>query len=565
MLLFKIIKKEILRFARDDKSSVEILSHSERCEESRLAKFLFFLAITCFFSSCLPITEKADFTFINGSEPESLDPAIITGQPEGRIVLALFEGLLAHNPKGEPIPGVAESWEISSDGKHYTFHIRTNAKWSNGDPLIADDFVKSWKRTLEPETASEYAYQLYYVQNAEAYNSGKLKDFSQVGVHSPNPATLEVDLTNPTPFFLDLCAFPTLMPVHMKSIEQDNDKGDWIKPGHLISNGAYLLEEWRINHKIRIRANPNYWDRDHVYLKTIDILPTSQANTAYNLYHSGMADLILDKGLVPSMLLDALHDRPDFHTSPFLGNYFYRFNVTKKPFNDVRVRKAFALAINKKRLVEKVTRAGEQIADSLVPPGIPGYTSPKGLGYDPEEARHLLAEAGYPNGNGFPSVSLLYNSKSEQNEGIATEIQDMLKKELGIHIELAQQEWKVYLNSMSSLDYDFCRASWVGDYNDPNTFMDMFVTGGGNNRTGWSNAKYDSLIHAAAAELDSKKRMETFQEAEKILCSEELPIIPLYYYVGIQFYDPTKITGIESNVIDEHPLKYIRKLEAKNK
>ncbi len=509
-------------------------------------------------SSCAPSERKADFTFLNGTEPESLDPAIITGQSEGRIISALFEGLTAHDPQACVVPGVAERWKISSDGKRYTFHLRSNAFWSNGDPLTARDFVDSWRRTLDPTTASEYAYQLYYIRNAEAFNAGKLEDFSQVGVHATDNHTLIVELSNPTPFFIDLCGFPTLMPLHVKSIEKHGD--NWIKPGNLISNGAYILEDWRINHRIRLRANPHYWDRSHVDLQTVDILPTNKANTAFNLYHSGAADLLLDKGLVPVMLLDSLRKRADFHTSPFLGNYFYRFNVTRKPFNDPRVRKAFAMATNKQRIVHEITRAGEQPADSLVPHGIPGYTPPQGLSYDPETARKLLSEAGFPDGKGFPSIFLLFNS-SDQNEAIATLIQDMLKKELSISVQLSQQEMKVYLNSMSRLDYDFCRASWVGDYNDPNTFLDMFVTNGGNNRTGWSNAKYDSLIRMAAAELNPQKRMEIFQQAETILCRDELPILPLYYYVGIQFYDAAKITGIHPNVLDDHPLKYIRRIK----
>jgi oligopeptide transport system substrate-binding protein len=494
---------------------------------------------------------------MNGAEPESVDPAIVTGQPEGRLVLALFEGLVAHNPKAEPVPGVAERWEISPDGRKYTFYLRPNAKWSNGDPVTAADFYESWKRTLTPETTSEYAYQLYYIRNAEDFHSGKLKDFSQVGLQVIDERTLEVNLTSPTPFFLDLCAFTTLMPVPIKIIQKYGDD-DWIKPDYIVSNGPYRLKEWRINHRVRLEINPHYWDHANVGLKIIDALPTSQASTAYNMYHSGAADLILDKGLVPGNLLSVLRNRPDFHSSPFLGNYFYRFNVTRKPFNDARVRRAFALAINKKRIVEKITRAGEQIADSLVPPGIPGYVSPPGLGYDPAAARKLLEEAGYPDGKGFPTISLLFN-QSELHQPIATEIQAMLKAELGIPVELHQQEWKVYLNSMSSLDFDLARGSWVGDYNDPNTFMDLFVTGGGNNRTGWSNAKYDALIRAAALEVNPERRAKIFQEAETILCKEELPIIPLYYYVGIQFYDSQKITGIEPNVLDNHPLKYIRK------
>jgi oligopeptide transport system substrate-binding protein len=519
---------------------------------------LFFLCLL--FTSCGPTRERADLVLLNGAEPESLDPSIITGQPEIRAVLCLFEGLTAHDPKAQIVPGVAKSWEISPDGKRYLFQLRSDARWSNGDPVTAFDFVRSWERTLSPSLASEYAYQLFYVKNAEDFNSGKLKDFSKVGVRALDALQLEVQLTNPTPFFLHLCAFVTLMPVHLKSIEEHGDQ--WIKPGILVSNGAFKLEEWRINDRIRLRANPHYWDSSNVSLKTVDILPTVQANTAFNLYYTGAADLILDKGLIPSMLLDSLRTRPGFHTSSYLGNYFYRFNVNRKPFNDARVRKAFVQAINKQRIVTKVIKGGEQIADSLVPPGIPGYIPPKGLAYDPAAGRKLLAEAGYPNGKGFPAVSLLYN-KSEQHEAIATEVQDMLQTELGIKVQLTQQEWKVYLNSMGSLDYDFCRGSWIGDYNDPNTFLDMFVTGGGNNRTGWSNAEYDRLIKKAAEELNPEKRAEIFQKAERILCTDELPIIPIHYYVAIQLYDPAKISGFEPNVLDEHPVKYIRKLQDK--
>jgi len=515
------------------------------------------LLLCLFLPACHPSERRADLVFLNGTEPESLDPAIFTGQPEGRLAAALFEGLTAHNARAEPVPGVAERWEISDDGKRYTFHLRADARWSNGDIVTAHDFVRSWERTLNHETASEYCYQLFYIRNAEAYNSRKLKDFSQVAVRALDDRTLELELNHPTPFFLDLCGFPTLMPVHMRSLQEHGD--DWIKPGRLVSNGAYMLAEWRMNHRIRLRANPHYWDRANVGLAVVDALPVSQASTGYNLYHSGAADLILDKGMVPTLIIHELRQHPDFHKSSFLGNYFYRFNVTRKPFTDVRVRKAFAMAIDKRRLVEKISRAGEQTADALVPHGIPGYTPPKGLGRDPAGARKLLAEAGFPDGKGFPRVSLLYN-ESEQHQAIATEIQDMLKKGLHVEVELRQQEWKVYLSSMSSLDYDFCRGSWVGDYNDPNTFLDMFVTNGGNNRTGWSNAKYDTLIRAAGQELDPQKRMKIFHEAETILCQDELPILPLYYYVGIQFYDNRKFTGIEPNVLDDHPLKYIRKI-----
>jgi oligopeptide transport system substrate-binding protein len=277
--------------------------------------------------------------------------------------------------------------------------------------------------------------------------------------------------------------------------------------------------------------------------------------TAFNFYATGLADLMLDKGLAPPSLMSELKHRPDFHAAPFLGNYFVRFNVSRKPFNDPRVRLAFSLVIDKPYLCETITRAGEVPAASLVPPGTAGYQPPPGLERDVQRARKLLAEAGYPGGTGFPIVYYLYKGDSEVDQSIAVELQAMFRRELGITIQLQQQEWKVYLNSLSALDYDLCRSSWVGDYKDPNTFLDMFVTGGGNNRTGWSNHRYDELIASAARELDPQRRFDIFREAERMLIVEEAPICPLFYYVGIQFYDATRLGGIEANLTDEHPLK----------
>ena len=503
-------------------------------------------------SGCGRQMHRGDLVFLNGAEPETLDPALITGQPEGRVANALFEGLTTFDASAKPKPGVAERWEISPDGRSYTFHLRDNARWSNGEPVTASDFVASWRRTLAPETASEYAYQLYYIRNGKAFNEGKLTDFSQVGVQAPDPQTLTVTLENPTPFFLDLCAFATLLPVHIPTVEQYPD--DWTKPGKLVGNGAFMLTEWRINDRIRLVKNPYYWNRDAVKMSSVDVIPIAKANTAFNFYAAGQADLMMDKGLVPTQLLGELKKRPDFHAAPFLGSYFLRFNCTRPPFNDARVRKAFSLVIDKRLIVERITRAGEVTADSLVPPGTAGYQPPAGLSRDVARARGLLTEAGFPAGRGFPRVTYLY-SEGEMNEGIAVEIQGMFKRELGVTIDLQRQEWKVYLRSMSSLDYDLCRSSWVGDYNDPNTFLDLFVTDGGNNRTGWSNLEYDRLIAQAGRELDPDRRFALFRQAEAILISAEAPICPLYFYVGVQFYDAEKLGGIQANLLDEHPIK----------
>jgi oligopeptide transport system substrate-binding protein len=507
-------------------------------------------------ASCGEHAKRADLVFVNGAEPETLDPAIITGQPEGRVVNALFEGLCAYDENGQAVPGVAERWEVSPDGKTYSFHLRADAKWSDGTPLTAEDFVRSWQRTLTPLTGSQYNYQLFPIKNAQSFAEGKFTDFSLVGVRAADALTLVVELENPTPYFIQLCAFPTLHPVPVRLIEKFGD--DWVKPGNLVGNGAYALESWRINDKIRLRKNPHYWDRANVSLETIDVLPISDANVAFNFYASGLADLLMDKGLAPPALLEDLKKREDFHAAPFLGIYFLRYNSAKGPFTDERVRQAFSLAVDKKRIVEKITRAGELAAPGFVPLGIPGYAGTEGLAFDPKEAKRLLAEAGYPGGKGFPNATYLY-SKSELNEAVAVELQSMWREELGVNVNLARQEWKVYLNSLSLLDYDIARSSWVGDYPDPNTFLDMFLTGGGNNRTGWSSAEYDRLIAESARELDPARRFAILRQAEDLLVQKAVPICPVYYYVGIQLYDPAKLGGIRANVLDEHPLRRIHR------
>jgi oligopeptide transport system substrate-binding protein len=512
------------------------------------------VAVVIFLLSCCGcerFPKAADFTFINGAEPESLDPAVVTGQPEERLCMALFEGLTSRNGHGEIEPGMAERWEISPDGKTYTFHLR-EAHWSNGDPVTAFDFFRSWKRVLDPQTAARYVEQLYYLENAEQYNHGAMTDFSKVGVQAIDIKTLRVRLKQPTPFFLQICAFMTLLPVHFPSIEQWGE--DWIKPGKLVSNGAYELEDWRIDDRIRLRANPWSWRKNQVHLPVIDVLPTSQATTAFNLFYSGKVDLVLDKGLIPTFLIPSIKKKPYVHSTPFLATYFYRFNTTRPPFNNRLVRKALDLAIDKRRIVEKITQAGEQPAGSFTPPGMPGYRPPAGLEYNPAEARRLLAEAGFPDGQGFPPFSILYNS-SEINEQIAVEVQAMWHDQLHLRVHLRTEEWKVYLGSLQKLDYDVARSTWVGDYDDPNTFLGCFLSTSGNNNTGYENPRFDHLINEANRQTNPARRFQLMREAESLLVEQDLPLAPLYHFVGITLYDGTKWKGIEPNLVDEHPLR----------
>ncbi len=495
---------------------------------------------------------------VNGAEPESLDPAIITGQPDARVVLSLFEGLTRYDPRtGKGIAGLAERWDISPNGQVYTFHLRSNIVWSTGEPITAHDFVYSWLRALDPYTASDYAGQLFFLENAEEYNSGQLKDPSLVGVHAVDEHTLRVNLKTPCLFFLDLCAFQTLAVVPRKAIDAYGDR--WIMRRPLPVSGAYLLEDWRIHDKIRIRKNPRYWDAANTRNEIVDILPVDSASIAMNLYLTGQADIIWDKSVLPTELLDVLIKRPDCHSFPFLGNYFVRMNLTRKPLDDVRVRKALALSIDKSHLVERICRAGEKPATHFTPDGIAHYAPPTGLGYDPDHARQLLSEAGYRDGRNFPVLEYMFNS-SRQNEQIAIELQGMWRKELGIRVELRQVEWKVYLVAQSGLDYDLSRSSWIADYNDPNTFLDMWTSHNGNNRTGWKNPDYDKLLQQANSQTDIDQRARLLAEAETLLVREALPVLPLFYYVGIVFFDERTIDGIYPNVIDEHPIAAIARL-----
>lgn len=504
-------------------------------------------------------------TIVNGGEPESLDPHIIVAQADMRIVSGMFEGMTRTEPvEGRAVPGLAERWEISPDGRIYTFHLRTNLTWSTGEPITSADIIYSWIRELDPATASEYAGQFYYIKNAMGFNTGKIKDPSLVGVHALDKFTVQVELDHPTSFFLDICAMPLACIVPRQTIEKYGDH--WLNAKPLPVSGPYELVAWRVNDKVRLKKNPRYWDAANTQSEIIDILPIGTPNTALNLYERGQADIVWDKELIPSELVDVLLKRPDFHPYTYLGTYFFRFNVTHKPFDDARVRRALAMAVDKKRIVTKITRAGELPTSHLVPPGTRNYTSPPGLEYNPEAARKLLAEAGYPGGKGFPRFEYLFSAAAggggKIHEDIAIELQQMWHDELGIEMDLRQVEMNVFWGMQSRLEFQLSRSSWIADYDDANTFLGMFMTGDGNNDTGWSNAHYDDLIHAANAETDPAKREKLFQQAETILIHDELPIVPLYIYIGINYFDTNKISGISENVLDIHPLNAIRKRKA---
>jgi len=475
----------------------------------------------------------------NGSEPKTLDPHLATGVPESDILRALFEGLVSQHPDNDLLaePGVAESWEHNADFTRWTFTLRADARWSNGQPVTAGDFVYSWKRILSPELGSEYAEMLYVLANAEAFHKGQIADFGQVGVKARDARTLDVVLKGSTPHFPAMLKHSSFYPVNPAAVEAHGGMTDrqsrWSTLKNFVGNGPFKLTAWVTNQIIKAERSDTYWDRANVRLNAIHFFPIDNVPSEETSFMGGR--LHVTSTLSPDKI------------SPYLGNYFYRFNVTRKPLDDVRVRMALSLALDRETISREVLKAGEAPAFNLTPPDTAGYTSEAKLSYDPERAKQLLAEAGFPGGQGFPKLEILYNT-SETHATIAEVLQRMWKDTLGIEIGLYNQDWKVYLDSMTNLDYDMARGSWIGDIVDPLNFLELFLTDGGNNRTGWSNAEYDALIEKSYATPDKEARYKILQEAEALLL-KEVPMLPIYFYTTKYLMAP-EVKGFTPNILD---------------
>lgn len=501
--------------------------------------------------------------FGNGTEPQDLDPHIVTGVPEHNIIDALLEGLVSKDPRTlAPAPGVAERWTVSDDGTTYTFFLRPEARWSNGDAVTAEDFVWSWWRALQPALGNQYAYMLFVVKNAEAYHSGEVDSFDDVGVEALDTHTLRVTLTNPTPYFLQLLSHYSTFPLHRDTIEAFGKAEDratqWTRVGNFVGNGAFVLDTWKLNKEIVVRKNPLYWDSENVQLNAIVFKPIENVSTEERMFRAGQLHLTQTVPIDKVALYR--ETKPEqIQIAPYLGTYYYRFNVNQPHLKDKRVRQALNLALDRQAIVESVTKGGEKPAYTFTPPDTMGYTAVSDLEFNPDAARKLLAEAGYPNGEGFPKTELLFNT-SEGHQKIAVAIQQMWHQYLNIDIELNNQDWKVFLSSVSMGQYSIARAGWIGDYVDPNTFLDMWVTGGGNNQTGWSNQRYDDIVlRLAPAANSQEQRYRLLREAESILL-DEVPIIPIYIYTSKSLVQPS-VKGVHGNLLDYISYKKVRLVE----
>ncbi len=492
----------------------------------------------------------------NGNEPRELDPLLTTGSPEHNILFTLFEGLVSKNPKTLAVqPAVAEKWALSEDKKTYTFTLRKNARWSNGDPVTAHDYVYAWKRSLMPAFGSEWAYMKYYIKNAEAFHSGAIDNFDLVGVNATDDHTLTVELNYPTSFFLQLLDHNSYYPVHQGTIEKyaaiDQPISPWTRPENFVGNGPFVLTRWDINEAIETKRNQYYWDTQNVALNGVHFYPIEDQQAEVRAFRSGQVHLTYTPQMAIEKIAYYKENHPEsLRITPTYSIYHYELNTTKPPLDNPLVRRALAMAIDRETLVKHVSKGGEPPAFSFIPPDPTGYSPTSLFNYSPEKARALLAEAGYPNGEGFPTIDLLYNTQDNHRK-VALAIQQMLKDNLNIQIQLTNQEWKVYLNSKRNLEHDIARAGWIADYLDPSNFIEVLYSLSGNNDTGWKNDEYDALVELLKKTSDEKARHALFDQANKIL-AEEMPIIPIYNYSDLNLVSPN-VKGWHDNVMHYHP------------
>lgn len=602
-----------------------------------LLPFLLLLGVVAFSVLSDRPAPRADLTFINRGDLNTLDPQRMSWMQDLRVARLLYEGLVQNDVLSEDfgiIPAVAESWTVSADGLVYTFNLRDNARWTNAQPVTSRDFLFSWRRAMLPDLASDYVNMFLLIRGGQDFynwREAELNAFAErtfasdteqrqaaeelwertkarfdetVGVDASDPLTLRIELERPVPYFLDLCAFAVFYPVYGPLVEQYERpdprtarlirRPGWTKPGVLVSNGPYELTRWRFKRDTRLEANEHWWNRDSLAVETIDIPSINDPNASVLAYQTGTVDWVSD--VTAPYRGDMLDDKADFyaehadevarlramgldqfevdrrlpddrrkliHAIPAFGTYFYNFNCKPllpdgrpNPFADARVRRAFAMCVDKAAIAREVRRLGEPVAHTLIPPGsIGGYQSPRGLkniGDAPTdaereqiaaEARALLQQAGFP--DGFV-VELLFN-KDSGHDLIGQALAKNWQEYLGVQTSLQQKEIKIFREDLKNKQYMTSRAGWYGDYGDPTTFLDICHSTDGNNDRAYNSPAYDALLDQAGREMDPVKRLALLSEAERIMVEEDLPLIPLFTYANVQMFDPAKVTGLTAH------------------
>ncbi|PMO43847.1 oligopeptide ABC transporter substrate-binding protein OppA [Vibrio splendidus] len=482
----------------------------------------------------------------NGTEVATIDPHKSQGVPESHVIRDLLEGLVNQDGEGNTIPGVAESWE-TTDNKTFTFHLRKDAKWSNGDPVTAEDFVYSWQRAVDPATASPYAWYMEYTKmvNAKDIVAGK-KDKSELGVKAVDANTLVVELDTAVPYFVMMMGHTTMKPVHQATVEKFGDQ--WTKPGNFVGNGAFAVDKWVVNERLVLKRNDQYWNNDKTVLNKVTFLPIENQVAEMNRFLSGEIDFTNE---LPTEHFKRLKKEyaEDVSVAGNLCTYYYIFNTKKAPFDDVRVRKAISYAIDRNIVSDAILAQGQKPAYFLTPeitagfnPELPAYGKMSQKERN-EEAARLLEEAGYGKDNSL-NFNLLYNT-SENHKKIAVALGSMWKKTLGLKVTLENQEWKTYLSSKDSGDFEVARAGWCGDYNEASSFLTLMKS---NNTTGgvhYDSAEYDQIIDKALNSTSAEEREALYLEAEALM-AKDMPIAPIYQYVKSRLLNP-HVGGFPTN------------------
>lgn len=492
----------------------------------------------------------------NGTEPETLDPHRAEGVTAANILRDLYEGLIDEAPDGRLIPGAADRWTISPDGMVYRFHLRPEARWSNGDPVVAADFVYGLRRSVDPATLSEYSAILNPIVNAPEVIRGALPP-DQLGVAALDEHTLEIRLRAPTPYLLGLLTHTSSYPVHRPSVEKYGER--FTRAGNLVGNGAYRLAEWAVQSHVKLVRNDYFWDNAHTTIDEVWYLPVENPDAELNRYRAGEIDMT---ETVPSRQIPWLRENlpGELRISPYLGSYVFGYNMTRPPFGGSReLRLALSLALDRDILTGRITGAGEIPAYTWVPP-LPDYAGPvpAWAGWSQarrnEEARRLYAAAGYSRDRPL-RVELLYNTDTNHRR-LCSAVAAMWREVLGVETELVNQEWQVYLSTRrEKIDTQVFRYGWIGDYADPNTFAEILRTGFGLNDMGYASPRYDALLDRAAAEPDAATRLALLGQAEQVML-DDMPIIPLYFYVSKQLVKPW-VGGFEANIMDHHPTRFL--------
>ena len=493
------------------------------------------------------------------ADPTDIDPHLVTGLFSINVTSALFEGLVAEDPVDlHPVPGVAESWEISADALTYTFHLRANARWSNGEPVTAQDFVASCHRALTPALGATNLEFVDPVRNARAYHLRQLTDFSQVGITALDARTLRIQLEHPAPYFLSLLTHPIWSPVYLPALEKMGSPtardNRWTRPATFVGNGPFTLKEWNPGTLILAEKSPTYWDAATVRLHAIRFIPATSVDTEERAFRAGQVHIT---EALPLARLDVYRreKNPALTVSPFLDTYFYRLNVTRSILNEAKVRRALSLAVDRRTINDTILRGQQRPAFSFTPPdSFPGYTPPAHAVSDPAAARALLAEAGYPGGKDLPPLELLINI-SGNHQIIAEAVQAMWRRELNVDVRIVSMEASAALEQRRNLAYQILRSDWAADYPDPKAFLEIFAADSAANHTGWKNVHYDALLAEADRTADPAKRFVLLQRAESILLDDS-PLIPIYHLSTVRLVHPA-VRGWNPTLLDHHPYKHV--------